>query len=141
MKKLYSIFALTVFFSLFNNSYAVINTPSTVLGMSIAATPAAKPNTLDLKKMSIAQMETALGHKLTWKQKLAMKIAKAKDSEGSFGIGFLLGFFLGLIGVIIAYVAFEGEKKTRKGAWWGLITTLLLTLILVIIIAAASTTV
>ena len=138
MKKLYSIFILTVFFSLFNNSYAVINTTSPVVGINAKATTATKP-VIDIKKMSIAQVETALGHKLNWKQKLAMKLAKKRGGDdGSFGIGFLLGFFLGIIGVLIAYFAFVDQAKTRKGSWWGLGVGLLLYIIIFAIIVAAA---
>ena len=140
MKKLYSIFILTVFFSLFNNSYAVISTTAPIAGMNAATTPAAKP-AIDIKKMSIAEVETILGHKLTWKQKLAMKLAKKRGGDdGSFGIGFLLGFFLGIIGVLIAYFAFEDEAKTRKGSWWGFgVGILIYIAIFAIVIAAAGT--
>ena len=141
MKKLYSIFILTVFFSLFNQSYAVISTTAPIAGMNAATTPAAKP-AIDIKKMSIAEMETALGHKLTWKQKLAMKLAKAKGGgDGSFGIGFLLGFFLGIIGVLIAYFAFEDQAKTRKGAWWGLGVAVLISIIIIAIAFSAASTI
>ena len=87
-------------------------------------------------------METALGHKLTWKQKLAMKLAKAKGGgDGSFGIGFLLGFFLGIIGVLIAYFAFEDQAKTRKGAWWGLGVAVLISIIIIAIAFSAASTI
>ena len=49
MKKLYLIFILTVFFSLFNQSYAVISTTAPIAGMNAATTPAAKP-AIDIKK-------------------------------------------------------------------------------------------
>ena len=141
MKKLYSIFILTVFFSLFNQSYAVISTTAPIAGMNAATTPAAKP-AIDIKKMSIAEVETILGHKLTWKQKLAMKLAKKRGGDdGSFGIGFLLGFFLGIVGILIAYFAFEDEAKTRKGAWWGFGVAMLLVIAIYVIIIAAATTV
>ena len=141
MKKLYSIFILTVFFSLFNQSYAVISTTAPIAGMNAATTPAAKP-AIDIKKMSIAEVETILGHKLTWKQKLAMKLAKKRGGDdGSFGIGFLLGFFLGIIGVLIAYFAFEDQAKTRKGAWWGLGVAVLISIIIIAIAFSAAATI
>ena len=141
MKKLYSIFILTVFFSLFNNSYAVISTTAPVTGLSTTTSPAAKP-VIDIKKMSIAQVEAVLGHKLNWKQKLAMKLAKKRGGDdGSFGIGFLLGFFLGIVGVLIAYFAFEDQAKTRKGSWWGFGIGLLLYIVIFAVVLAAATTV
>jgi hypothetical protein len=128
MKKLYSIFILTVFFSLFNTSFAAISTPTTVSGIQAKASKPEvfKPTKADLKSMSIAEIEAKMGHKLTWKQKLAVKLLRKKGGDGSFGIGFALGFFLGILGVLIAYFAFDDEEKTRKGAWWGMGAALLL---------------
>lgn len=53
--------------------------------------------------------------------------------------GFLLGFFLGWIGVLIAYVVFEGEarKKETRAAWIGCMVVNIIALI--IILAALST--
>ncbi len=135
MKKLYSILTLVFLLTMFNNSYAIINTPSTVAGMSIATTTpkvkGVKPTKAEIATLTVAEMEAKLGHKLSWKQKLAMKIAKKRGGgDGSFGIGFLLGFLLGAIGVVLAYVAFEDEEQTRKGAWWGLGALALLVIII-----------
>ncbi len=135
MKKLYSIFILTLWFSLFNNSYAIINTPATVSSVSVAKKQV--NISLDLKKLSVSEMEAKLGHKLTWKQKLAMKLSK--NDDGNSAIGFLLGFFLGLIGVLIAYLAFKDESKTIRGAWWGFGVAALLSIILIVVVLAAST--
>ena len=140
MKKLYSILTLVFLLTMFNNSYAIINTP----GMSVVTTPTTKvtkPTKAEIATMTVAQMEAKLGHKLTWKQKLALKLAKRGGDDGSFGIGFLLGFFLGIIGVLIAYFAFEDEAATRKGAWWGFGATLILTIIIVVAVLATASTV
>lgn len=95
----------------------------------------------DIKTLSIKELEAKSGHKLTWKQKLGLKLAKnklAKDAgEGSVGLGFVLGFLLGLIGVLVAYLAFKEEKKTIKGAWYGLLASLALALIIIVIFVAA----
>jgi Na+(H+)/acetate symporter ActP len=143
MKKLYSILTLVFLLTMFNNSYAIINTPSTTLSVA-TTTPKAKPvkvTKAEIATLTVAEMEAKLGQKLTWKQKLAMKLAKKRGGgDGSFGIGFLLGFFLGIIGVLIAYFAFEDEEQTRKGAWWGLGAAILLyILIFALVIASAST--
>jgi hypothetical protein len=123
MKKLYSMLVLTVFFSLFNNSYAIISNPT--LDAAAAVTkPDFKSLKQDVKKLSVAEMEAKLGHKLNWKQKLAMKMPPFGDIRGSFGIGFLLG--LTIVGVIVVYVAFKEQPKTIKGAWWGFGVGLLL---------------
>ena len=45
-----------------------------------------------------------------------------KELEGSIGIGFLLGFFLSLIGVLIAYAL--DKKRTIKGAWIGFLVSI-----------------
>jgi hypothetical protein len=95
----------------------------------------------DIKNLSIKEIEAKSGTKLTWKQKLGLKMAKNKigkaDGDGSTGIGFLLGFLLGLIGVLIAYLAFKDEPKTIKGAWIGFGVLVGLILILTIATLAA----
>ena len=146
MKKLYSILTLVFLLTMFNNSYAIINTPSTTAGMSVAATTpkatAGKPTKAEIATLTVAEMEAKLGHKLNWKQKLAMKIAKKRGGgDGSFGIGFALGFFLGILGVLIAYFAFEDEEKTRKGAWWGFGASLLIFIIIYAVVLASLSTV
>jgi hypothetical protein len=142
MKKLYSIFILTVLFSLFNSSYAIISTPNAALGLNTTKTEAGHPSKVDVKTLTIAEMEAKLGHKLTWKQKLAMKLMKKRGGgDGSFGIGFVLGFFLGLIGVLIAYLAFEDETKTIKGSWWGFGVWAIIVIITVVAVIAAAATV
>lgn len=142
MKKLYSIFILTVLFSLFNSSYAIISTPNAALGLNTTKTEAGRPSKVDIKTLTIAEMEAKLGHKLTWKQKLAMKLTKkGSGGDGSFGIGFVLGFFVGLIGVLIAYLAFEDEKDTIRGAWWGFGVSAIIGIIIVVAVLAAASTV
>jgi hypothetical protein len=144
MKKLYSILTLVFLLTMFNNSYAIINTPSTALGVA-TTTPKAKPvkvTKAEIATLTVAQMEEKLGHKLNWKQKLAMKMAKRRGGgDGNFGIGFLLGFLLGLVGVLIAYFAFEDEEQTRKGAWWGFGAAVLLGILFYVIIIASFSTV
>jgi hypothetical protein len=111
--------------------------------------------------MSFMEYENLLGHKASKVEKYAFaqmqkKTSKMFDSEGnllqkyhkrftkmydepggSFVGGFALGFFLGAIGLVLAYaVNNDGDKKNRvKGAWWGFIVSAILT---VIIIAAAA---
>ncbi len=59
-------------------------------------------------------------------QSKKMKKSLAKVTGGEYGFhagGFVLGFFLGLIGVIIAYVISDDYKRNRvKWAWigWGI---------------------
>ncbi|TCZ67724.1 hypothetical protein [Flaviaesturariibacter aridisoli] len=62
------------------------------------------------------------------------KLAKRTEGEGFSIGGFALGFFLGLIGVLIAYVAFSDEGKSNriKWSWIGLGAAVLLSIILVV---------
>lgn len=55
-----------------------------------------------------------------------------EDDEGSSLVGFLLGFFLGEIGLIIA--AFMGEKKTIKAAAITVLVQILLGVLVVLIV-------
>lgn len=40
-------------------------------------------------------------------------------SEGSVGLGFVLGFFLGVVGVAVAFLGLKAPL-TKKGAMYGL---------------------
>lgn len=122
---------------------------------------AGKTSVSDILTLNVKGMETKLGRKMSWKEKGAFKFAKyrfqraekkgklaaefAKSSDGSIGIGFALGFFLGVIGVLIAYLAFKDEAKTIKGSWYGLGAAALLGIILAIlffaVFATAATTI
>jgi hypothetical protein len=70
-------------------------------------------------------------------QKLA-KFSKKADGGGFHGGGFALGFFLGLIGVLIAYVAFSDDNKARriKWSWLGLVGAILFSILLFVAILA-----
>jgi hypothetical protein len=126
---------------------------SSVYNVNLAGTTSVS----DILTLNVKDMETKLGRKMSWKEKGAFKLAKyrfqraekkgklaaefAKSSDGSIGIGFALGFFLGFIGVLIAYLAFKDEAKTIKGSWYGLGAAALLYIIfLVIFLSAAATT-
>jgi hypothetical protein len=107
--------------------------------------------------MSFNEYEKMLGHKASKIEQFAFarmqkKTNKMFDSEGnllekyqkrflkmysepggSFVGGFALGFFLGVIGLILAYaVNNDGDKRNRiKGAWWGFIIQAILGIILI----------
>ncbi len=106
---------------------------------------------LALTPAKVAEMT---GRKLTLNQKINLKLtqrlvkkelkkgvdvnmmdmAKRADS-GSFNWGAAaLGFFLGLIGVLIVYLAFKNDKEAaRKAAWIGFAVSLALALIFILI--------
>lgn len=112
---------------------------------------------MDLTTITIKDYETLSGRKLSAFDKLGFKLGQKKlnkkisqdgtikgkslrkyatklaDGESGFHIGgFALGFFLGLIGVLIAYIINDDYKKNRvKWAWIGLGVIVVLSLILV----------
>ena len=134
MKNLFKILLLCVGVLFATNSYALISTAS---NPNETETQDAKIGINDLKTLSVKEIEAKIGHDLTWKQKLAIKVLKNKAQkaeehpdkpaiEGSSFLGFLLGFVLSLIGVLITYIVFSGEKKTIRGAWIGFLLGILL---------------
>ena len=50
------------------------------------------------------------------------------EEEGSWGMGFIIGFFLGIIGVLIA--AAIGKKQTLKGSGAGALVSFLITTVI-----------
>ena len=114
---------------------------------------------LELSTISAKDLQTLTGKKMNFFDRLAFKASQKKlkksiDADGTitnkrinkffshrFGptegfhpLGFVLGFFLGLVGVLIAYVLNDDEDKHNrvKWAWIGCAIILVLYLILVI---------
>lgn len=118
-----------------------------------------KISLLDLSRISVKELQELTGRKLNFVDKMKFKVAQKKlrdniDRDGTinnqkiqkafklqkrggetgfhFG-GFALGFFLGLIGVVIAYVIDDDYKKNRvKWAWIGVGLLLILNIILIV---------
>ena len=86
-----------------------------------------------------AKVKEITGKKMTLNEKIGLKLAQrhvkkelkkghevnmanVMSSEGNFNWGAAaLGFFLGLIGMLIVYLAFNNDKATaRKSGWIGL---------------------
>jgi hypothetical protein len=118
---------------------------------------------LELSTMNVNDLEHLTGKKMGWLKKVEFKLALRKlrhsikpdgtidnkslarlrggyyDDDGSFHIGgFALGFFIGLIGVLIAYLINDDFHHRRvKWAWIGFGCYIA---ILLILIAALSST-
>lgn len=112
---------------------------------------------MDLSKISVKDYETISGRHLKFLEKASFKLSQRKlaksinadgslnskklvkmlaDGDMSTGFhigGFALGFFLGLIGVLIAYVANNNENKRNrvKWAWIGFGIAFVLGLVLI----------
>lgn len=110
----------------------------------------------DLSEISRKDFEQLSGHKMRGGQKIAFKLAQKKlrgmidengivknktlkkaaaaDGNGFHIGGFALGFLLGLIGVLIAYLINDDKKSKRvKWAWIGVAFWVVIVLIAVLI--------
>lgn len=109
------------------------NTGKTVNLQELAAMKASDLETMTGKKMNLLRrLEFKLAQKKLRRsinadgtinnKKLAMLASRDMDGETGFHIGgFALGFLLGLIGVLIAYLINDEKKHNRvKWAWIGL---------------------
>ena len=154
MKK---IFALLVAIALITPSFAAVTVTEPKKNASdifiTVGTTGQKVSLLDLSLMSVKDMEKLTGKKMKLTEKASFKIGqhklknsinddgtinnkklvKAFSGDGGFSLGgFALGFFLGLIGVLIAYVIKdEKQSSRRRWAWIGWVTFLALYLVLV----------
>lgn len=122
-----------------------------------------KISLLDLSKIDVKEFETLSGRHLNFFDRLGFKFAQKKlrksinddgtinnkrlnkflaegdHSKGFHLGGFALGFFLGLIGVLIAYIINDDYKKNRvKWAWIGLGIFVVLYLILILALINSS---
>lgn len=143
MKKFFTSLFLSLGLLLATHSYAGIsNLPAANDAAAANVTEDAKLGIDDLRNLSVKEIEAKIGHDLTWRQKLAIKVLKSKATKAEKHpekpastnniIGFLLGLLLSLIGVLITYVAFQGEKSTIKSAWIGFAVGLLLYILVLI---------
>jgi len=112
---------------------------------------------LDLSEMKVRELEAITGKKMKFADRVGFKMAQrqlrqninadgtinnrklnkmaAKSADGSgFHLGgFALGFLLGLIGVLIAYLINDELKRSRvKWAWLGLGIFVVLYIILIV---------
>ena len=162
MKK--NLFFLLFFSVLFNMvGFSAILPPVNTTPSSLDKTQLDKIK--QFSTMSFTEYQKLLGHKASKLEKFAFERMQKKsvkmldengnlrskyerkfnsmyeESAGSFFGGFALGFFLGAIGLLIAYVAFEdgSQKKIIKGAWWGFgVATILFVLLIAAWVAIAS---
>lgn len=117
-----------------------------------------KISLLDLSRMSVKDVQAFTGKKMSLVDRIGFKTAqhklrqsinpdgtlntknfqkaakKAGDGTSGFHIGgFALGFLLGLIGVLIAYLINDDKKQNRtKWAWIGLGVAVVLYILLLI---------
>lgn len=72
----------------------------------------------------------------TFKKRFEKKLSRYYGDEGFHIGGFALGFFLGLIGVVIAYLITSRDDMTSrtKWAWWGWGISVVLTIGLYLIL-------
>jgi hypothetical protein len=116
-----------------------------------------KISLLDLSRMTVKDVQTFTGKKMSFGDRLMFKAAQRqlkksirpdgtidskkiakhiKKADGSSGFhigGFALGFLLGLIGVLIAYLINDDNKSNRtKWAWIGLAAAVVLYILLII---------
>jgi len=145
MKK---VFALLAALGLFFQSFAAITITEPRKKASELFIPVGvegkKVSLMELSTLSVKEMESLNGKKMRLAEKVGFKISqyklkqsiakdgtiknkrlsKAFDENGGFHIGgFALGFLLGLIGVLIAYLIKDDRQSSRrKWAWigWGI---------------------
>jgi len=91
-------------------------------------------------RMAQSKIRKSIATDGTIKSKKILKmVSKAKGGSGETGFhlgGFALGFFLGIIGIVIAYVINDDYKRNRvKWAWigWGKLVVLEVVLIILLI--------
>ena len=86
-------------------------------------------------RMAQQQLRNSISADGTVETKKLKKFAAKAEGDGGFHIGgFALGFLLGLIGVLIAYLINDDKKATRvKWAWLGLAAWLVILLIALVL--------
>lgn len=55
------------------------------------------------------------------------------EDKSSYGSGWLLGFFLGVLGVIIAHAI--GGENVKRGSWFGLLFSFIIGSVIIMVYA------
>ena len=128
MKTLKLFFIATALFCFTQNSFSAISysVPGNKPDSKPAAITAQQRLAMEqFVKLTSKEFETLRGRKLSFFQRIAFHAAQRKmkrqllgNSEGFNAGGFFLGFLLGLIGVLCAYI-FSKDRNFRKWAWYG----------------------
>jgi len=86
-------------------------------------------------KVAQRELRQSINADGTVNSKKVAKLAMKADGGGGFHLGgFALGFLLGLIGVLIAYLIKDDKKSSRvKWAWLGLLAWLVIWLVVFVI--------
>lgn len=149
MKVLKPALATFLFFLLFQNAFSasIYSEPQTqekprqVNGMTVQEQRAIMEQFVKLTPKEYGVMR---GKKLSFVEKVEFKILQKRfkkklyDGDDSTGFnigGFVLGFLLGLIGVLLAYI-FSRDRNFRKWTWIGL--GIYVIIVLAIVLAAGS---
>jgi hypothetical protein len=163
MKKFYGLlFALSLFAVSFASPNVLTPKRPSKLDASAILIPIGKNgqtvSLMDLSRMKVKELEAVTGEKMKLVDKIGFlaaqkqlrnsinadgtisskkleKVAAKADGDSGFHLGgFALGFLLGLIGVLIAYLIKDDKKKNRvKWAWLGLLAGVVLWLIFAIL--------
>lgn len=163
-----TLFLILISFGFVTTSFAFSSVPSNPKKASEIYLPVGstgeKISLLDLSTIDLKDFETLTGRHLHYFDRLGFKLsqkklrktinadgtidnkklnkflAEADHSTGFHAGGFLLGFFVGLIGVLIAYLINDGNKNNRvKWAWIGFGIGVVLSVILILAIFSGST--
>ena len=136
------------FFSLFLLVFTTISLNGALPPMKVATTDATiQLSSEDLVALTPAKYEKLTGEKLGLKGKLALYLLKQEvkksgttepiqleeelaNTEGGFNlIGFLAGFLLAFLGVLLVFLLASNNKAMKRSAWLGLGVLLVLALI------------
>jgi hypothetical protein len=157
MKKLFLLFTAVLILtgSFATSSVLLPKTKATEVFIPIGNT-GKKISLMELSTISMDNLQTLTGRKMNFAERVSFKITQKKlrksiTSDGTienkklekliqkrggdtgFHLGgFALGFLLGLIGVLIAYLIHDEHKRNRvKWAWLGLLAWIVIWLIIV----------
>lgn len=159
MRKLTLLFAFVLFVA---STFATTKPASGPLMASTVMVPVGKTgrtiSLLDLSQITVKDFQLLTGQKMSLADRMGFKVAQRElrqsinndgtinnkklkklalkaDGGGGFHIGgFALGFLLGLIGVLIAYLIKDEKKPTRvKWAWLGLLAWMVIWLVVFVL--------